>query len=379
MSNPLWSKKIAFLYIAAAVSVSCVAQGNEKKTNSSAHDDVLATAASEQESDAGNSPQGDEYITARGWSATMPESLIGVWYENSEQGKNQCAFYKELRSIHDFNDSSDPLVGSVIIRQHMIHAYSEYGEGNFHSIKNVIEAGITKWKVESMVYIDSPPADEEIGDVARYQLTLKSGLLYWTGISTSDSADIDDRNPAFFRCGSVLDGMYSEKAPGEDISHFISRDLIIHLDRREDIDGDGDSDALVVLQSADNDKHRLEPRTLMVLQRNANGDLENTEENRAVILCQSCGGMFGDPLREIQVFPGGFLLRFEGGSRELWSRDYRFSYSKDVGTWLLSEARDSSLDRLDGSAIDRQLKLSNFEPVSTERFDPEIFATDPIL
>src|SRR3546814_14975135 len=63
--------------------------------------------------------------------------------------------------------------------------------------------------------------------------------------------------------------------------------------------------------------------------------------------------MMGDPLSEVEVHPGGFVLAFEGGSRELWSRTYGFAYSQARDGWYLERVDMKVLDRIDGRGEDK--------------------------
>jgi hypothetical protein len=66
-----------------------------------------------------------------------------------------------------------------------------------------------------------------------------------------------------------------------------------------------------------------------------------------------------------------FTLRFEGGSRELWSSEYRFAYARDRETWRLAGIVHGGFDRNDGKGAERRLTTADFGDVSLESFDPE--------
>src|SRR3546814_7657510 len=91
----------------------------------------------------------------------------------------------------------------------------------------------------------------------------------------------------------------------------------------------------------------------MILRGAADGSFEQVVSNPDAILCPSCGGMMGDPLSEVEVHPGGFVLAFEGGSRELWSRTYGFAYSQARDGWYLERVDMKVLDRIDGRGEDK--------------------------
>lgn len=135
---------------------------------------------------------------------------------------------------------------------------------------------------------------------------------------------------------------------------------------RGDLDADGDEDALVVyapLPAQDN-----APRTLLVLLRDSSGVLRPALTNSKAILCGRCGGMMGDPLQPIRIGSGGFTLRFEGGSRELWSTEFRFERVKKEG-WRLAEVENKAFDRIDGSGASKRLGPGDLGDVMLEAFD----------
>jgi hypothetical protein len=154
---------------------------------------------------------------------------------------------------------------------------------------------------------------------------------------------------------------------GADIARFVPNDAMIRMEKRGDLDGDGDPDVLLVLQ----EKPLAEsaPRTLMILRGVAGGSFEKAIENPDAILCQSCGGMMGDPLSDVNVNADGFALIFEGGSRELWSRTYSFAYSKTEGDWHLERIDVTVLDRIDGHDEESHATRETIGVVSIRDFD----------
>jgi len=60
----------------------------------------------------------------------MPEALTGVWHRNDSDGHQACETYKKLAFASDIDEESNALIGGLIIGKDLVHAYSEYGEGN---------------------------------------------------------------------------------------------------------------------------------------------------------------------------------------------------------------------------------------------------------
>ena len=145
---------------------------------------------------------------------------------------------------------------------------------------------------------------------------------------------------------------------------------------RGDLDADGDEDVLVVYTAAAAGDDA--PRALLVLLRGTDGALRAATTGPNAILCTKCGGMMGDPMQAIRAAPGTFTLRFEGGSRELWSSEYTFEYARDRGQWALSGLVSSGFDRADGKTAARRQTPKDFGDVVLENFDPADFPADAL-
>jgi hypothetical protein len=142
-----------------------------------------------------------------------------------------------------------------------------------------------------------------------------------------------------------------------------------------DLDADGDEDTLVIY--APSPQQDEAPRTLLVLLREPGGVLRPALTNPKAILCSRCGGMMGDPLQPIQTVRGGFTLRFEGGSRELWFTVFRFAHIK-AGGWRLVEIDGQATDRIGGASAQKRLSPTDFGIVKLDVFDPRSFPVDAL-
>lgn len=162
-----------------------------------------------------------------------------------------------------------------------------------------------------------------------------------------------------------------------ELARFAPAGMTIRARARGDLDGDGDEDLLIVVEH-DTDQSASIPRGLLLLRRDAAGDLHESLNSPEAILCRKCGGMMGDPLQEVRVGHGDFTLRFEGGSRELWSSEYRFEHAHDRELWLLADIVHSGFDRADGRIAERRLTVSDFGEVSLKSFHPEDYPADAL-
>lgn len=160
-----------------------------------------------------------------------------------------------------------------------------------------------------------------------------------------------------------------------DVAGFVPDDTIIRMEKRGDLDGDGDQDVLLVLRNKAQSESA--PRTLTILRGAEDGSFEKVIENPNAILCPSCGGTMGDPLSDIEIHAGGFTVTFEGGSRELWSRTYNFAYSETEDDWHLDRIDRKVLDRIDGNQDESHATREQIGAVSIGDFDAALMAQDP--
>lgn len=150
-----------------------------------------------------------------------------------------------------------------------------------------------------------------------------------------------------------------------EIAPFLRPGHVVQLSRWADLDGDGDTDAIAVAAPASTSA----TRTLLILRRRPDGTLERVADNPRAVPSATAGGMFGDPLRDIETHRNGFALHLEGGSRELWSRTYRFGFSDEVRTWLLESVTERVLDRHEGVPSQTQTGTEDFGTVRVDEFD----------
>ncbi|WP_234264989.1 hypothetical protein [Hydrogenophaga sp. NFH-34] len=144
---------------------------------------------------------------------------------------------------------------------------------------------------------------------------------------------------------------------------------------RGDVNADGRDDVLLVY--APSASLADAPRVLSVLLREPSGRLRVAATNPRAVLCGRCGGAMGDPFRTIRTDPGAFTLRFEGGSREIWSIEFRFAHVQ-TGGWRLVGVDEAATDRIHGTRARKQLDPSDFGEVTFDTFDVEAFDVDAL-
>lgn len=118
---------------------------------------------------------------------------------------------------------------------------------------------------------------------------------------------------------------------------------------KADLNGDGREDFILVIEP-----ERQEPfgsngakRPLLILIRAAEGTLKLAKRNDKIVLCSSCGGALGDPFQGVGAGFKSFEIFHYGGSRERWSIDFKFNYSRRDDTWQLVRVTESSFDAFD--------------------------------
>lgn len=170
---------------------------------------------------------------------------------------------------------------------------------------------------------------------------------------------------------SAAAGQHVAPDDAKALTPFVHDPSRIRMERHGDLDGDGDEDVLLVLAPQSDTDARFDPRTLLVLLRGADGKLAKAVENPKAIPCERCGGMMGDPLRDISIGNNGFTLRLEGGSRELWSQTFRFDYSRKDAMWMLASIEQAGADRGTGTTSGRIESPENFGQVRLDTFVAE--------
>lgn len=88
--------------------------------------------------------------------ASYPHAIRGIWFDDSKEGKAQCLAYKNADKTND-DEVSARLVGAVLISGALMHAYSEYGEGNFYALRKLEKTGRNSWRAAVAIGIDSVP------------------------------------------------------------------------------------------------------------------------------------------------------------------------------------------------------------------------------
>lgn len=146
-----------------------------------------------------------------------------------------------------------------------------------------------------------------------------------------------------------------------------------------DLNGDGRPDYVFILekQKAKDDDPDIETgqRPLFVALRGTDGRLTVVKRNDKVVLCSTCGGVFGDPFASLDVDGKTFTVSHYGGSNWRWSNSYKFGYSRRDQSWQLTQVEESSYHTSDPE----KAKTATYKPprhfgkIDLADFDPEHF------
>jgi hypothetical protein len=103
-----------------------------------------------------------------------------------------------------------------------------------------------------------------------------------------------------------------------------------------DLNRDAYTDLLMVLKRPYEDTGYDElPRPLLIWTGSASSGLQLAARNDDVVLCEDCGGVWGDPYEGLAIRNGYFSVEHYGGSAWRWTRIITFRYNEKENTWLL--------------------------------------------
>lgn len=110
------------------------------------------------------------------------------------------------------------------------------------------------------------------------------------------------------------------------------------------LDKDNKKDAILILKVIGEDSITTTDlqRPFLILIRQPEGNLKLEKRNDNLVMCRSCGGVFGDPYENTEIKNNGFTISFYGGSNWRWGYDYQFSYNPAKHDWYLTREKQIS-------------------------------------
>jgi hypothetical protein len=159
----------------------------------------------------------------------------------------------------------------------------------------------------------------------------------------------------------------------DDLNAFAVNGTTILASETGDLNGDGRSDALVVLDPPEKGGEEADKgvsRTVLLLIRDANGVLQKVGQNDTIVPCSRCGGLLGDPFGYIRIDKDGFTVVIEGGSRQRWSSEYTFQYTAQSNDWHLWKVERGAYDQISEERISKTFTRGDFGQIAFSDFDP---------
>lgn len=145
--------------------------------------------------------------------------------------------------------------------------------------------------------------------------------------------------------------IYGQRTILKKVHHFFPKDHVVEDFKLGYINADTLIDIAVVLkhkneliQDSINIKERNRP--LIIFLQTPKKSFTKFKTADSLILCQICGGMFGDPYSGMEIKDQLILLHFYGGSRYRWTRDLEFKYDKKTNNLILVRDDEGSYDAL---------------------------------
>ncbi|MFL6467969.1 MAG: hypothetical protein ACJ72Z_08425 [Pyrinomonadaceae bacterium] len=166
----------------------------------------------------------------------------------------------------------------------------------------------------------------------------------------------------------------------EDVKPFVQKGLIPIALESGDLNADGRKDHILVTSEIVAEDAAWEEgageRSVLILVREAGGELRLAARNDLAALCRNCGGVFGDPFAGVDIRGTRFTVNNYGGSNDRWSYSYTFDYSRRDKTWQLVRVEDESFHTLDPKHTTKRRVYTppkDFGLINFAVFDPDKF------
>lgn len=109
-------------------------------------------------------------------------------------------------------------------------------------------------------------------------------------------------------------------------------------------------------------------RTTTLLVRHKNRQLQKAASNHNVVLCDDCGGAFGNPFTGIDIKDGTFTVNHYGGSATRWTVSFSFIYDSKNRNWYLKQISRSWFNIYQMEEPEEEITLSS-EKITFEAYD----------
>lgn len=158
---------------------------------------------------------------------------------------------------------------------------------------------------------------------------------------------------------------------------FVAANTTLLAHAGADLNGDGLSDYVFILERQKTNDADLEietgQRPLKIALRQPDNSLKIVKTNDNIVLCSTCGGVFGDPFAELSAATKTFSVSHYGGSNWRWTNRFQFNYSRRDNTWQLVRVEESSFHTSDPETVKSAVYSppKDFGKIDIADFDPE--------
>ena len=145
-----------------------------------------------------------------------------------------------------------------------------------------------------------------------------------------------------------------------------------------DFNNDGLIDIALILENENNNEHDDDlncHRPLLILEKTKNGFVLNTLCKQAV-LCNQCGGVFGNPYNGITFKKNILTINHYGGSAWRWNINYIFRFQKtkkweligmyDNSYWTMGDCKENEIGGAALNSIDVNFNTSKAHIIKTK-------------
>lgn len=119
------------------------------------------------------------------------------------------------------------------------------------------------------------------------------------------------------------------------LKDFIPKGFILLDSASGDLNKDGFKDLIVILKNNSEQVNPDTTRPLLILHGTKKKTYTLIAKNDHVVLCEACGGVFGNPYEGITVKNNYFSIEHYGGSSWRWARIITFKYDLKTQQYVL--------------------------------------------
>lgn len=229
-------------------------------------------------------------------------------------------------------------------------------------------SGMVLKKTMPLFYFIRPSVTEQF----RHYMPLRHGANIFKYLIFKEDLSMNQRNKflAFFILIPLTLCLFSRlsqaqaianklQQTGKTLQEFIPQEWSVKAKAEGDLNKDGLNDIAAVLINDTMEKNNTDEtdltRLLIILFKNSDGTLKLSAASEKAILCNSCGGVFGDPFESIKIEKGVLVISHYGGSSDRWAYVHRFRFQD--GDWFLIGRTETNMNvnTLEGKSVDENL------------------------